>query len=138
MRTAGLPTPITKIIASFLEQRTFSVKVGDSFSKKKPIEAGVPQGSVLGPTLYNIYTHDFPLNDGTEVVLFADDTALLSSSRNPEQAVATLQLAVHKFEDWADNWRISINTEKTQAVLYTWKTGPNPETIQLVATSAIH
>lgn len=131
MKTAEILNSITKIIESFLDQRTFSVKVGDTLSGKKLIKAGVPQGSVLGPTLYNIYTHDFPLYEGTEVALFANDTALLASSRDQDLAAATLQHAVEKFEDSADDWRISVNAEKTQAILYSWKTGPKPESLQL-------
>lgn len=56
------------------------------------IEAGVPQGSVLGPTLYLIYTADIPTSRQLTISTFADDTAILSRSKYARQATAQLAL----------------------------------------------
>jgi hypothetical protein len=71
-------------LTSFLSNRQFSVKINDNFSSFQPILAGVPQGSILGPTLFNIYTSDIPQSPHINIILFADDTAIYSESRNPE------------------------------------------------------
>ncbi|GFT29305.1 hypothetical protein TNCV_756751 [Trichonephila clavipes] len=46
--------------------------------------AGTPQGSILSPLLYSLYTYDFPTSPTVEVCLFADDAAILSQARSPE------------------------------------------------------
>lgn len=76
LKAIGLPSYIIKIIASFLSNRKFMVKVENSFSAAKNIAAGVPQGSILGPVIYIISNNDIPKNEKTKTALFADDTAI--------------------------------------------------------------
>ena len=49
-----------------------------------PRKSGVPQGSVLGPILYILFTADLPINNRVQIVTFADDTAVLAVDKNPE------------------------------------------------------
>lgn len=72
---------IVKLIKSFLEDRMFSVSVNGTLSTPKHILAGVPQGSVLSPTLYNLFIADMPIPLNCELALYADDTALISTHR---------------------------------------------------------
>jgi hypothetical protein len=53
-----LPTEYSQLLKSYLSDRYFRVKQEDKYSGLRPIKAGVPQGSVLGPVLYLIYTSD--------------------------------------------------------------------------------
>jgi hypothetical protein len=73
-----LPTEYGQILKSYLSERYFRVKQEDEYSGLKPIKAGVPQGSVLGPVLYLIYKSDIPQPEGTTVATFADDTAIMA------------------------------------------------------------
>ena len=70
-----VPYYIIAIIASLLENRTFSVKVGGATSGVFLIECGVPQGGVLSPTLFSIYINDIPIVTMEKEIclLFADD-----------------------------------------------------------------
>jgi hypothetical protein len=80
--------PLTQ---SFLYNRHFRVSCDDAFSEYHIISAGVPQGSILAPTLYNIYTSDIPHNINTTFGTFADDTGIIASDTNPETASFLLQ-----------------------------------------------
>jgi retron-type reverse transcriptase len=75
------PISFIKLISSFLSQRKFRVSVEGEMSTPKEMQAGVPQGSVLSPTLYNIYINDTPQTPGVNLALFADDTCLYATER---------------------------------------------------------
>ena len=57
--------------------RTAFVEVNSSVSSHFSIPAGVPQGSLLAPLLYNIFVHDIPTPKGCDLALYADDSAML-------------------------------------------------------------
>jgi hypothetical protein len=98
LHTAGLPLAMVKFINSFLEKRVFHANIGHALSTEREIEAGVPQGSVLSPTLYAIFTADISKPDGTKIPLYADNTAILTRSWSPELATHRLQSAVESLE----------------------------------------
>ncbi|KAL1138033.1 hypothetical protein AAG570_009728 [Ranatra chinensis] len=75
----------------------------------KPIKAGVPQGSLLGPTLFNLYVNDLPASPGTKVAMYADDTAFLAQSWKPSLVSNRLQGALDKAESWFSRWRMRVN-----------------------------
>ena len=66
-----------EILESYLAKRFISAKQRDVYSELKEIEAGVPQGSVLGPVLYLLYTSDLPNLETSTVAAFAGDIATL-------------------------------------------------------------
>uniref|UniRef100_A0A2S2NJB5 Putative RNA-directed DNA polymerase n=1 Tax=Schizaphis graminum TaxID=13262 RepID=A0A2S2NJB5_SCHGA len=114
----GTPIHLVKLIKSFLSNRYFNVRVENSVSSNRPINAGVPQGSCLSPYLYLIYTNDIPVNVNSNLALFADDTMFYTSNRNPNYAIAALQKQVDLALTWFENWRLGINTGKTVAILF--------------------
>lgn len=119
MTRAGCSTAMVKIIASYLHRRKFKAKIGSSTSTEKQYTAGVPQGSLLAPTLFNIYVSDMPKSPRTDLALYADDTAVYTSSRSPTLVCKYLQQALDDLTEWFDKWRIKINASKTQAVFFT-------------------
>ncbi|KAH8394038.1 hypothetical protein KR200_008515, partial [Drosophila serrata] len=100
-----------EMVRSFLSERTFKVVQDGTLSSLRPIKGGVPQGSVLGPTLYSLFTHDMPKSTGHDqnsmLATFADDTAVLSRSNCIYDATDMLQLYLKRFENWACRWNIS-------------------------------
>jgi hypothetical protein len=60
-------------------------------SDLQPIKAGVPKGSVLGLTLYTLFTADLPTSSNTTLGTFADDIAILSVHKEPDTAASNLQ-----------------------------------------------
>ncbi|KAG5895938.1 hypothetical protein JTB14_016340 [Gonioctena quinquepunctata] len=111
-----LPLSLIKWIKSFLLGWTFQVRVDNSLSDSREIEAGVPQGAVLSPILYALYTSDIPRSEHVKVSLFADDTALLSSAADHLMGVVHLQNALNELQQWYLEWKIKLNPEKTQAI----------------------
>ncbi|GFT65792.1 probable RNA-directed DNA polymerase from transposon X-element [Trichonephila clavipes] len=114
----NLPPYLIKIIYEYLSNRTFQVKINSIHSRIGSIQAGIPQGSILSPLLYSLYTYDFPTSPTVEVCLFADDAAILSQSRSPESVRKNLQTYLIKLKKWLTLWRISINTSKSQAIIF--------------------
>jgi hypothetical protein len=74
-------TNLIKLIGSFLSQRKFRVSVEGEMSTPRVMQAGVPQGSVLSPTLYNLYINDTPQTIGVNLALFSDDTCFHATQR---------------------------------------------------------
>jgi hypothetical protein len=97
------------------------VKVESTLSDQKPIKAGVPQGSILGPKLFSIYINDIPKFTKTNLALYADDTAVYAHSFNAEVANKQVQIQVNLLEDYFDKWLIGINSAKTETILFSKK-----------------
>ena len=117
----GIRGKINKWIESFLLNRTQQVLVEGETSCTGPVLSGVPQGSVLGPTLFLVYIND--LGDGIKstVRLFADDTMLYSSVREEADQIA-LQEDLNKLETWEERWQMSFNVDKCHQLTVTNKT----------------
>lgn len=113
------PKYIVHIIASFLCQRKFHVSINAKTSTERHIPFGVPQGSVLSPSLYNIYTSDIPSPPDCMTALYADDTALISALNRWQNTNEALSNAAHEFFTYYEKWKINLNSGKTQALLVT-------------------
>lgn len=116
-----LPHTYYELIKSYLEQRHFLVKFNEEQTPLYTIEAGVPQGSVLGPTLYTLFTADLPLSNNTTTATFADDTVIMATNSDPKVASRYLQQHLDIIEKWLQTWRIKANTTKSVQVTYTLK-----------------
>jgi hypothetical protein len=82
---------LIKLISSFLSQRKFGFSVEGEMSTPRDIQAGVPQSSVLSPTLYSLYINDAPQTPGVYLGLFADDTCIYATDREEGYALRKLQ-----------------------------------------------
>lgn len=114
-----LPPTYYLILQSFLTDRYFSVSQGTAQSNPLPILSGVPQGSILAPLLYSLFTSDIPTDTDTLLASYADDTVILSSSENSNDVSLNLQHHVTKLEEWFLDWRIKINPTKSTHVTFT-------------------
>lgn len=114
-----LPHSVFPILKSYLSNRTFQIKHQNNITDLYPIESGIPQGSVLGPFLYILYTADIPDSEHTMIATFADDTAILSVHDDPAQASVNLQLSLNAITDWFKTWRIKTNENKSVHITFT-------------------
>jgi hypothetical protein len=107
--------PYYLLLKSYLHKRFF-FKYNDYYSTCHEVLSGVPQGSVLGPLLYLVFTADLPTTDHTT---FADDTGLLATHSDPLVASQHLQTHLDLLQEWFDRWRIKINQVKSSHVSFT-------------------
>ncbi|KAG5673197.1 hypothetical protein PVAND_003264 [Polypedilum vanderplanki] len=119
MIALNFPTNLVQITHSFLSERTFRVTINGTFSSLKRLEAGLPQGAVLSPTLYNLYTHDIPTNGSHQVAQYADDTLLFKSAPSYFEITQSLKYAASNLIDYLKRWKINVNNNKTNAVYIT-------------------
>lgn len=117
----NVPVPLIKLIKSFITGRKFYIKRSDKTSEPKDVEAGVPQGSCLSPLLYVAYINDLPNTKDAETSLFADDTLFFATKRSNREVVATVQRQLNAATEWFNTWRLKLNVQKTQAILFSRK-----------------
>lgn len=119
-----LPSNVLELVKSYVTGRYFYVKHKDAYSSLHAIKAGIPQGSVLGPLLYTLYTADMPIprDSSAMVATFADDTVLLYAHKDLSSATTGLQTIMDETSKWFNDWGIKINEGKTIQVIYTNKT----------------
>lgn len=117
----NFPSYLILIINSYLIGRSFRIKLNKTYSEYEIIEAGVPQGSILGPILYIIYTADFPINDTNTnelIALYADDTAVITKSIRHKKAIENLQLKINEIEKWCAQWKIKLHPDKSNLIIF--------------------
>lgn len=132
-----LPHSFHPLLSSYLTDRIFQVAESGETSNFYRIQAGVPQGSVLGPVLYTIFTADLPRVPGVTTATFADDTALLASDVNPQRASLTLQRGLDEISKWLCEWKIKASATKSAHVTFTLRKGDCPP-VQLGGSTLPH
>jgi hypothetical protein len=94
-----------------LSNRTQVVAVDGETSDKVHVESGVPQGSVLGPSLFLFYINDLPQGLYSTVRLFADNTVVYLTVSS-ESDCSTLQSDLDKLVKWENNWKVEFHPDK--------------------------
>lgn len=120
----NLPQYLCKIVADFLHNRTFSVSVNCHTSSIKNIPAGLPQGSILSPILYNLYISDFKASNLFDVAYYADDTALIGTSKLTSALLKKMEHSLAVCNKYFSKWKIKINHEKTQTIIFPFNKSP--------------
>ena len=119
MHNLNFPIYLTKFVQSFLKNRTFKVRINSSFSDAKTIPAGVPQGAVLSPVLFNIFMADIPVNHNCTSAQFADDVSILFTCKRTASVKKELQQAVKSFAKYVKLWKLKLNPQKSEAIFFT-------------------
>ena len=119
LKEMNLHHNIVTWISSYLEGREQRTLANNTYSSFLAVKQGVPQGSVLGPLLYVIYSNDIVekiKNSG--FAFYADDTVLYSKKKSLDQAGIDIQKDLDGLTDWYTTNKIYINTSKTKAMFF--------------------
>ena len=105
---------------SYLSGRNQFVQVNDTYSNSSPITCGVPQGSILGPLLFLCYVNDMEISISPEckLLLYADDSAILFSHKNPEVISRKLSSELQSCSKWLVDNKLSLHLGKTECILF--------------------
>jgi hypothetical protein len=87
-------------------EHKFRVSVEGKMSTPRYVQAGVPQGSVLSPTLYNLYINDTPQTHSIHLALFADDVCLYATECKEGYVLRKIQLGLNSVVAWRESWNI--------------------------------
>jgi len=124
-----LPPTYYLLIKSYLTDRYFQVRYGSALSDLTPINAGVPQGGILSPILYNIFASGHPSTPNTSVADYADDNVLISINNSPILASINLQTHLNGMEKWFTKWRLKVNQNKSVHTTFTLRHTPCPDVV---------
>ncbi|MGL5706676.1 MAG: reverse transcriptase domain-containing protein, partial [Aeromonas sp.] len=105
----GISGGTLRWVTTFLEGRTYRVRVGNSLSSSAVVKSGVPQGSVLGPLLFIIYIADLANELKSTPFLFADDVKLVNNLGR-DALVEDLEVVLR----WSRKWDLPLNQQKCQ------------------------
>ena len=123
LHSAKIPLYLGKWLKAYLHDRSFVVKLAGESSSTGNITAGVPQGSVLGPKLFNFYFNDIgsavTKNNNIKIAMFADDFTGWKSSRSPNIIQKQLQQFLDDIQIWCSRWRMKLNSKKTVYNIFT-------------------
>ena len=124
LKSYGISGWIFGLISSFLSNRQLQVVLDGKSSQEYPVNAGVPQGSILGPKLFLLYINDLPDDVICDIVIYADDTTPYSKCDWASDLWQQLELAsqlesdLWDTVDWGKKWLVDFNAGKTQLVLF--------------------
>ena len=119
----GVTNPAKKLIESYLSNRMQFVQIGNKVSTMKPVLTGVPQGSIIGPLLFNIFINDIvKASQKFAFILYADDTTLNSTldsfGNDPEEIQNSIVRELEKTFKWLDVNKLCLNVTKSKFMIF--------------------
>jgi len=114
-----LPTHLTRLLCSFLDHRTATIRLGSHLGTPLHLRSGVPQGSVLSPTLYILYTANLPQpTPHSNYFSYADDVTQIISHPSKSQHIMklTTQRAIQNINTFEHHWKIQTNMNKFKLI----------------------
>ena len=115
LRAHGIGEQLCSWIGDWLSNRKQRVVINGEASDWLDVTSGVPQGSVLGPTLFLIYINDLDCGLVSKISKFADDTKLGGKAYTRENC-ELIQSDLDKLSDWSDKWLLKFNSDKCKVM----------------------
>ena len=118
LKQHGIDGVLLDWVADYLTNRKQCVILNSTASDYKDVQAGVPQGSVLGPLLFLVYVNDIAAQLLSLTRLFADDSSLFFSCSNIKDIEGILNHDLMIISAWAKQWLVNFNPQKTIAMFF--------------------
>ena len=124
LKSYGISGQIFGLTSSFLSNGRLQVILDGKYSQEYSANAGVPQGSILGPTLFLLYINDLPDDVICNIAIYADDSTLYSKCDQASDLWQELELAselesdIRDTVDWGKKWLADFNAGKAQLVSF--------------------
>ena len=116
LRDLGLNSTLCSWILNFLTDRRQVVRMGSITSSSLTLNIGAPQGCVLSPLLYSLYTHDCTARHSSNVIIkFADDTTVVGLISNNDESAYREEVKI--LENWCQENNLSLNVSKTKELI---------------------
>ena len=119
----GITSTANKFMKSYLCNRKQFVQIGDIASKMSPVTTGVPQGSIVGPLLFNILIYDIVMaRQKFNFRLYADDSTLNSNldcfGNGKDEIQISIPTELQKIFKWLDVNKLCLDTAKSKYMLF--------------------
>ena len=129
LRQLGIGGPFLNILVEFLTNRKQRVVVDGHEGEWRNVISGVPQGSVLGPLLFILYTQDMWVGLENKLVAYADDATLIAVIPSPDHRLLvseSLNRDLARINEWCSLWGMKLNPKKTQSMIVSRSRTLNP------------
>ena len=114
LKQNGISGNLLNLLSNFLRNRKQRVVLNGQTSSWADVNAGVPQGSILGPLLFLIYINDLADGLSWNAKLFVDETSLFSVVHNANTTAKELNYYLVKISRWAYQWKMSFNPDPSK------------------------
>ena len=115
----GIRDITLKWVTSYLSDRKHFTQIGDQKSQTLTLTHSIPQGSILGPLLFNIYINDLiNCTNKLELILFADDSCFYTSNHNLTQLIENANLELNNIKNWTIANKLTLNIDKSHYIIF--------------------
>jgi exonuclease III len=123
LNNLGFSKKFIKLINDYLTNRYQFVQIDDKASRKLSVKFGVPQGSILGPVLFNLYVTQLSSNGSSTYLQYADDTTLLRHTKPKalNETIESMQKEMDSIFQWSTKNNLQLNATKTKLMLFSTK-----------------
>lgn len=140
LRTINCPSNLYNILLSYIKERTVQINFSD-FAASKQMTRGCVQGSVCGPTLWNLILDELLLLNlpkGCYIQAYADDVLLITHSKDINTAETITNTALQQIIDWGKEVKLTFGPTKTQCMAFTRKASKCKIYIENVRIEFVH